>query len=179
MKDFAAARLVGEIPRLEDLPYAFSPPVQFVYESTAPLVLGVYTWADPQSVLTPNRPIMANTVYYFRNVSLAADVAELDFTAAIVTTPTFYMYRRADARAVLFREPLQMGKFFDQFDYRLCWVGYQDGDQLFAGFQGTLVQTAALVGKVSITLKAVVTAQEIGDSNFVDAFQRHYPKFGG
>lgn len=164
------------IPRLEDLPYMHSPPIQFVYESTASLALGTYIWDDSPSTLAPNRPVLTNAVYYFRNISLSADITELDYTAAITTTPQFYMFRQADAKAALFREPLQMNMFFNQFDYRLCWISQQEEDQLFAAFRGTLVQTANLVGKESITLKAVITAQEIGDSNYVDAFRKHYPK---
>lgn len=164
------------VPRLEDLPYHSSPPIQFVYESTASLSIGLYTWADAPSVLTPNRPVLTNAVYYFRNISLTADIADIDFTAAISTVPEFFMFRQGDARAVMFREPLQMNKFFDQFDYRLCWLSQQEDDQLFAAFRGVLVQTANLIGKTSITLKAVITAQEIGDQNYVDLFKKHYPK---
>lgn len=164
------------IPRIEDLPYISSPPIQFVYESTANLSIGSYIWDDAPSVLTPNRPILTNAVYYFRTVTLSADIEGQDFTAAIVTTPEFFMFRRADARAVLFREPVQMNMFFDQLDYRLTWVSQQEDDQLFGAFRGTLVQTAALIGKITITLKAVITAQEIGDAHFVEAFRANYPK---
>jgi len=164
------------IPRLEDLPYSSSPPIQFVYTSTINLALGIYVWNDAPSSLTPNRPVLVNTVYYFRNVTLAADISPLDFSAAIVTTPAYYMFRQSDAQAVMFREPLLMPCFIDQFDYRLCWTTQQKNDQLFAAFRGTLTQTAALIGKVSITLKAIITAQEISDKNFVAAFKKHYPQ---
>lgn len=163
------------IPRLEDLPYVSSPPIQFVYQSTAALALGLYVWNDPPQVLTPNRPILTNAIYFFRNVTLAADISPIDFSAAIVTTPQFYMFRQGDARAVLFREPLQMPMFLDQFDYRLCWLSQQQNDQLFAAFRGSLVQTPNLIGKTSITLKAIITAQEIADKNYVESFKSAYP----
>jgi hypothetical protein len=86
------------------------------------------------------------------------------------------MFRQGDARAVLFREPLQMPVFIDQFDYRLCWISQQENDQLFAAFRGSLVQTANLIGKTSITLKAIITAQEIADKNYVETFKSNYPK---
>jgi hypothetical protein len=139
------------------------------------VALGLYVWNDLPTALTPNRPILPNTVYYFRNVTLSATISPLDFSAAIVNTPQFYMFRASDSKAVLFREPLQMPCFLDQFDYRLCWETQQANDQLFAAFRGTLTQIPTLVGKASITLKAVITAQEIPDKQFVAAFNKPYP----
>lgn len=164
------------IPRIEDLPYATSPPIQFVYQSTANLTVGTYTWADEPSALTPNRPIQANALYFFRSITLAADVAELDYTTNLVTTPEFYGFLQSDARAVLFREPVQMVKFFDQFDYRLTWRSQSNTDQLFGAFRGLIVQGPALIGKTSITLTAVISAQEVVEEGFINLFYQKYPE---
>jgi hypothetical protein len=176
-KRFIAGIRVLAIPRLEDLPYSTSPPIQFVYESTATLNLGVYTWNDVPSALTPVRPVLHNALYFFRNLTLAADITELDFQAATLSASPiqYFMFRQADARAVLFREPIIMNKFYEQFDYRLTWTEQQTNDQLLAAFRGVLVQTPALVGKVDITLKAIITAQEIVDKNYIELFKRRYP----
>lgn len=165
------------VPRAEDLPYWGSPPVQYVYESTAILSAGFYTWADAPSILTPDRPVRPNVLYFFRNISMSADIAELDFTSAIVTTPQFNTHLVSDARAPLFREALLMNKFFDQFDYRLWWASQQDNDQLLGTWTGVLAQTPALVGKQSITLKAIITAQEVSDEYYVNQFRTNpYPR---
>lgn len=164
--------LVG---RIEDLPYYTSPPIQFVYESTANLAVGAYTWNDAPSVLTPNRPILENALYYFRNITLAADIEEQDFTANIATEVQFSTFRVSDSRAILFREPINMNKFYQQFDYRLVWQTHRVDDQLLAAFVGSLVQGPGLIGKNSITLKAVISAQEIGDEQFVKLVREHYP----
>lgn len=169
---------VTGVPRIEDLPYWDSPPIQFVYESETALALGSYTWADAASALTPDRPLIDNALYYFRHISLAADVSELDFTANIVTTPLFYTFRQSDAKTVLFREPIQMNKFYNDFDYRFAWKSQKGSDQLFAAFRGVLVQGAAFIGKASITLKAVISAQEIVGEHFIDKFTKGYPKGG-
>jgi hypothetical protein len=166
------------IPRIEDLPYWTSPPVQFVYESTALLAGGAYTWADAPANLTPVRPILTNVIYYFRSITLAADISSLDFTAAILTVPQFFMFKLSDSNNVLFREPILMNLFFDQLDFRFAWTTQQENDVLLAAFRGVLLQTPALVGKLSITLKAVVTAQEIVDESFVNAFKTKYPDLG-
>lgn len=163
------------IGRAEDLPYYESPPIQFVYESTATLILGNYVWADGPTTLIPDRPIRENALYFFRNISLAADVSELDFTSAIVTTPQFFTYRESDQDVVLFREPIEMNKFYEQFTYRLWWQTRRGDDQLKAGFTGQLIQTAALIGKDDITLKAVISAQEVVDENFIEVFTSRYP----
>ena len=52
----------------------------------------------------------------------------------------------------------------------------RSNDVLFADFVGQLVQTPSLLGKTSITLTAVVTAQEIVDDNFIKAVRDYkYP----
>jgi len=165
----------GKVASIEDLPYWTSPPVQFVYESEAVLNAGLYQWSDTPSVLSPNRPIQDNALYYFRSATLTADIAERDYEANILTSPEFYTFLQSDARAVLFREPLIMNKYYQQFDYRLTWISRQSNNQLFAAFNGTLVQGPALVGVNSITLKAVISAQEIVDDNYIKLFQAKYP----
>lgn len=164
------------IPRIEDLPYWTSPPIQFVYESEATLNLGTYVWNDPPTVLTPDRPILANALYYFRNISLAADIAELDYQGALITTPQFFTFLQSDARGVLFREPITMNKYFENFEYRMVWSTQSGQDQLFAAFRGTLLQTLPLIGKQSITLKAIISAQEIIDDNYIRLFKKMYPQ---
>lgn len=163
------------VPRIEDLPYHTSPPIQFVYESTATLALGLYVWADPPSPLTPNRPILDNALYYFRNITLTADTEVLDYTSNIVTSPQFFMYRESDLNTVLFREPVLMNTFYEQFAYPLVWESHRGADRLRAGFTGSLVQGPGLVGKASITLKAIITATEIVDKNFIEIFRSNYP----
>ena len=163
------------IPRLEDLPYYSSPPIQFVYESTAQLLQGAYVWNDAPTALTPNRPINSNYLYYFRSLSMSADISELDYTANIITTPQFFTFLQSDALAVMFREPILMVKFFDQFDYRYTWSTQSGQDQLFGAFRGSLIQGANLIGKNTITLTAVISAQEIVDEEYIQLFKKSYP----
>ena len=154
------------IPRIEDLPYWSSPPIQFVYESPALLVAGSYYWNDQPSPLLPLRPLIDNGVYYFRSITLVADISELDFESNISTAPKFYTFLSADAKTVLFREPIIMNKYYQQFDYRLVWSRAKGANQLLAAFTGSILQGPALIGKLSITLKAIISAQEIVDENF-------------
>jgi len=162
------------IPRIEDLPYNTAPPIEFVYRSSAAFVAGFYTWADAPSALTPNRPLMENVLYYFRSITFTADIEELDFTACIVTLPEFQMYLKSNANAILFREPVRMVKFLQNFDYRFAWFTSRKDDRLLAGFRGVLNQNANLVGKTPITLTAVISAQEVVDEHFIRKFKLAY-----
>lgn len=169
---------VPMVPRIEDLPYLSSPPIEFTYSSTASLSAGSYTWADTQNLLIPNRPLMENTVYYFRSITLAANTDELDFTSNITTIPNFQMFLKSRAKAILFREPIYMTKFLQNFDYRFAWVTQRASDTIYASFNGVLKQGASLIGKATVTLNAVISAQEIVDEGFVKKFRESYPAGG-
>jgi len=164
------------VPRMEDLPYISSPPVEFTYSQAAPFAAGKYTWFSGPTAILPNRPIMAGTLYYIRNITLSADIEEVDFTSNISTVPTFQMYLKSRAKSILFREPIYMVKFMQNFDYRFTWLTRQNGDQLFASFNGVLNQSANLVGKSPINLVAVVSAQEIVDEGYIKMFSDRFPK---
>lgn len=163
------------VPRIEDLPYNTSPPVEFVYQSSAAFAGGVYTWADNPTLITPNRPLIENCLYYFRTITLSADIDEADFTSVINTNIRFQMYRKSDKKAIMFREPIYMVKFLENFIYRLVWITRYQDDRLYASFNGVLNQNANLVGKSPITLIAIISAQEIVDDGFIKTFEQKYP----
>lgn len=162
------------VPRIEDLPYHNSPPIEFVYKSSAAFIAGIYTWSDGPSILTPTRPLMENTLYYFRSITFSADIEELDFTSCIVTIPQFQMYLKGTQKAILFREPVYMVKYFQNFDYRFAWFTQRKEEQLYASWNGVLNQNANTVGKNPITLTAVISAQEVVDEAFIAKFKKAY-----
>jgi hypothetical protein len=163
------------VPRIEDLPYFSSPPVQFVYESPATVAAAMYTWNDAPSPLTPLRNVMENAVYYIRSVSLFADIEEFDFQSALLITPTFQIFKPSEATVHLFKEPIIMNTFLMQYDFRAIYMTAKAADQILAAFNGVLVQTPALIGKTTVTLKAIISAQEITDDNFIKLFMEQYP----
>jgi hypothetical protein len=167
---------IRQVPRLEDLPYASSPPIEFTYSSEAPFASGMYTWSDPPSSLTPNRPVMANCLYFFRSVTFIADIQEVDYVSDVVDIPKFQMYLRSTGKTILFREPIYMVKYFQNFDYRLTWISQQDNDTLFAAFSGVLNQSIGTVGKAGIKLTAIISAQEIVDQGYIRMFKELYPE---
>lgn len=169
---------MSQIGRIEDLPYVSSPPLQFIYESEALLNLGQYVWNETPKPLITTRLLQPNVFYYFRNISLSADISELDFTGSIVTSPVLQFASASDAYAPLFRDAVTMNMFYSQFDYRFLWLSTKGDNTLRASFNGHIVQTPALIGKTSITLKAVLSAQEITDADFVKLLRKKYPSVG-
>ena len=176
--DLIAGIKVLGVPRAEDLPYNTSPPIQFTYESTVNLSLGYYLWDDPATALVPSRPILNNALYYFRSITLTADIEQLDFTTNLVNVPQFFMFKESNGDAILFREPINMNTFYQNFDYRLFWQSHRANDVLKAAFRGSLIQGAGLIGKPDITLKAIISAQEIVDEGFINKFKLSYPSGG-
>jgi hypothetical protein len=59
-----------------------------------------------------------------------------------------------------------MNKYYQQFDYRLVWSRAKGANQLLGAFTGSILQGPALIGKTSITLKAIISAQEIVNEQF-------------
>jgi hypothetical protein len=166
---------ITRIPRIEDLPYNSSKPIEFIYQSQVSLYGGQYKWADQPSPLAALRPLQVNTLYYFRTLTLSADIGEEDFTSCTTVMPNFQMFLTSQANSILFREPIYMGNFLQNFDYRFTFLTPQENDQLTGAFNGTLTQNANLIGVLYITLTAVISAQEITDDSFISLFTSKYP----
>lgn len=165
------------VPRAADIPYWGSPPVQFVYSSTETIVLGKYTFNDDPTAFAVARPILANGLYFFRNISLTADVSELDYTTNLETPLKFYFFLKSDSKTSLYREPIQMDKFYNQFDFPFFWRRHTKDDILYGAVRGVIDQGVNLVGKTSVTVKAIISAQEITNERYVADFVKDgYPQ---
>ena len=166
-----------KVARREDIPYIQSPPVQFIYSSTAALSLGSFTWKDPLTAFNPEREILTNALYYFRSITMTADISEFDYTSNVTTPLEFKAYLKGDAKTPLYRQGFRMEKFFDQFDYPFFWRRHTQNDILYGTLQGAVVQGASLIGKTSITVKVIISAQEITHEGFVKDFVTNpYPQ---
>lgn len=170
-----------------DIPYKESPPIQFTYESTGSLTLGEYRWQDSPTLMIPNRALTDNSLIFIRSVTLSADITESDYVQNVPTLldmPALFLYLQSEAGAVKWREPVIMSKFFNEFTHKFWFRPKQNRDRLQAAFRSingraTLAQGSSLVGKASVTLKAVISAQEITDNNYIRAFENAYPAARG
>lgn len=175
--------------RLADIPYRTSPPVLFVYEETASLAAGAYTWPNGvKNPFTPSRPINANSLYLFHTMDFACDIDQADYQGAISSALSFSMYLQSDAGAPSLREPVPLVKYFNVLPYALNILGtellgeaYQNSsgispaqgfsfNRLLGDVSGSLTQTPTLLGKQSVTATIVFSVQEITDRNFIKDF---------
>lgn len=176
--------------RLIDIPYRTSPPLLFVYQQTAQLQAGAYTFpAGGKSPFTPERPIRPNSLYLFQTMDFAMDVEQNDFVAAPGSSAfRFSMYIQSDAGGPALREPVPLVKYLDKTPYILSILGSEMLGSAYPGMTtgsaaptvnynrlqgnvvGTLTQTAALIGKTSLTATMLFSVQEVTDDTFIAEF---------
>jgi hypothetical protein len=175
--------------RLNDIPYRTSPPLLFVYTNTASLIAGKYTYdVGIKTAFTPSRPINPNSLYIFKTMDFAADVAVEDYLGAITTALNFSMYVQSDAGGPALREPIPLVKYLQTIPYVLNILGTEmlgqaypgnaavtptqgfEYNRLLGAIGGVLTQTAPLLGKGTLTLTVVFSVQEITDRNFISDF---------
>lgn len=175
--------------RLDDIPYWTSPPLIFTYRETAPVAAGAYTFlAGTKAVFTPSRPIRANALYVFKTLDFSFDIDQSDYMGAYTTLPLFSMYLQSDSAAPALREPIPLSKYFDTIPYVLNILGAELLEQAYPGqtaittqevsynrllgsVEGVVAQTAALLGKASLTATIVFTVQEVVDEHFISEFK--------
>jgi hypothetical protein len=184
----------NQIPRITDIPFSSTNPIQFVYQSTATAAGGLYQWTDNPSALAVLRPLIVNSLYLIEEIYFAANVSEENFCAGIlplqtasalaklltknnaIVMPQFQMYLQGAQNAPLFREAIAMPCFLRNFPYPKSWVTGVINDQLLASWNGTIAQAGALLGVATLTLTATVSALEIQDQAFIELFNKNYPK---
>lgn len=171
--------------RLIDIPYLTSPPLLFTFRQSAAVVAGSYTFPQTTTIaFNPSRPIQPNILYMFDTVTFAFDIDENDYFGAISVQPQFSMYLQSDSNAPTLREPLQLAKYFPALPYRLAVMGSEllgasdntalqgfQSNRLLGNVTGTLLQTPALLGKVSVTAILIFTVQEISDNRYIEEFK--------
>jgi hypothetical protein len=185
ISDWLAHKIEG---RLIDIPYRTSPPLLMVFQQTASLLAGGYAFpAGTKTVFSPERPIRPNSLYLFQTMDFAVDIAEGDYLAAVTAAMNFSMYVQGDAAPAL-REPVPLVKYLDKIPYALNILGTELlGDsypgsanvaqtqgftfnRLLGNITGTLTQTAALLGKASVTATMLFSVQEVTDRLFIQDF---------
>ena len=158
------------VARRGDIPYIQSPPVQFSYSATAALSLGAYTWSAAMAAFNPQVNILVTGLYYFRSITMSADISEFDYLSNVTTPLVFKAYLKGDAKTPLYRQGFVMEKFFDQFDFPFFWRRHTIDDVIYGTLRGAIAQGPNLLGKTSITVKVIISAQEITNEQYVKDF---------
>lgn len=179
----------AQVVRIEDLPYFYSPPMQWTFSQSATLTLGQYPFTGARAVVNGAKNITDNSLLYIKSASFSADISILDYEKAIqlpggtVDVPRFSLFMDSEANAPLFRDPIQLLNYFNDQEYKLLAEPRTSSgedtivkNRLSGFFRGTLQQHANLAGISAITLNMVVYIQEIIDGNFINALKLKYPQ---
>lgn len=156
------------------VPLTVSNPILYQFSQTANLVGGHYEWVGTKAALSPDRSVLPSAMYWFRTVTVSADVAPEDYTAAIVTAPSFSLFLKQDAGALFFTDPIRLAQFMQNAPCEFARDPEADPNGFLGAITGKLKQIDALWGKTSITIFVTLTAQEIGDDKFNASLKKGY-----
>lgn len=178
---------VSRVARMEDMPYFNSPPIQFVYSQKAPLTLGTYPFVLTKSALRNTVQLTDNSLIYIRDISFYADIPEQDYqfglklAAGNTDVPRFSLYMAGNAGVPVFRNPIELGKYFREQSYRKIIMPKFTPNNLLGAIQGTIQQHGGLAGVAEINITVELYCQEIVDDAFIAALLKKYPdgKKGG
>lgn len=170
------------IPRIEDLPYYTSPPMQFTFTQSATLTLGQYPFLPVKATLGNNKNITDNTLLYLKAITFSADIPLLTYQEAIKLStgltdiPRFSMFLQSEGGgAPVFIDPIQLGDYFNDQEYKKLILAKQLPNRISGFFEGTLQQTANLAGINEINLTMNIWVQSITDDDFINALKTRYP----
>lgn len=179
------ADLSNYIARIEDLPYYVSPPMQFTFTQQATLTLGQYPFTADKVVIGNNKNITDNVLLYIKAFTFSADIdllayqQSLKLSTGLTDIPTFSMFLQSDARAPVFVDPIQLGNYYTDQEYKKLLLTKQSPNELTAFYRGTLQQHAGLAGVTEINLSMDIWVQQITNDNFIEALKKNYPDIGG
>lgn len=157
-------------PDIWAMPYGRSPITFFVGQVEAPLTLGSYVFNGALTNFLTQTPLVPQSLYWFLDWNFSVDVAEADYTAAIVRTPLVSVYERARPKQPVFRQPFPVPIY-----YANKWIlqGFRNlisPNELLFSIEGLVGQTPALLGKTSIRATVQFTAYEITDQALITRF---------
>jgi len=169
------------ITRIEDLPYLLSPPMQITFKQSAGLTSGQYIFNGDRQVVGNNKNINDQGLYYIKSMTFSADVEQLAYQKALklssgeVDIPRFSLFMQSDTQAPAFKDPVQLGEYFSDQEFKKLILPRQQPNRLTGFFRGTLQQIAELSGVAEINLSVNIWIQYITDDNFIKGLHKQYP----
>ena len=104
--------------------------------------------ANNQIILTP---LLTNTVYLLGRISVGADIPEGDFLDAISSIPKLTL-RKGIANEIVYQQPVPIVTYVNDQEM-IAWIDNKKANNsLKLEVTGTLIQTAALVGKATVKI---------------------------
>jgi len=170
-----------DYPRIGDLSYWTSPPMQFTYIQSAALTAGTYPFTASRGAMINAKNINAETLIYFYDMQFSADIGLLDYQQALklaggtTDVPRFSLFLESSRNAPVLQDPIYCQDYFDGQSYQLVIEPKQLPNAITAFFQGTLQQHAGLAGVTEINLIMTMFAQQITDDSYISEFKKGYP----
>ena len=136
----------------------------FTAQFNVPLV-GGYDWGILANVGQKIIDMEPGTIYLIERISVGCDMSEADFLEAITTLPLITL-RESQSNEFVYKSPFPISNLIDDKDI-VAWVWTDKGDEdLIATFTGQLTQTAALVGRATLSFYINYSIYAIDDSPF-------------
>jgi hypothetical protein len=157
-------------PDIWSTPFGKSPRTDFVGTMVAPLSAGQYTFSGVSTPFLIPVPLVPQSVYWFLDWNFSVDVAAADYTAAIAQTPLVSVYESARPNMPIFRQPFPVPVYYEN---KWLLQGFRNNiapNQLLFAIEGVVNQTAALIGKASLTATVQFTAYEVTDPAYIERF---------
>lgn len=189
------------------IPYLKTEPLHAVFRSKArvgQIAAGFYDFALLLNAgqPTPNGTNRANprvdldpaNLYILDYFTFSADIAEEDYTAAIIDDsapagtdaglPRFHLYVDSEVGGPILKQPLPLPQFYKEATYpkwreyskeasddidatSIVLSGIKPTNQFRGAFEARLEQIGALIGKQIITLTLTLGMLEVRDENFI------------
>lgn len=170
------------VPRIGDIPYWSSPPMQFSFTEQVELSAGTYPMLAGRTPMINVKNLNESTLIYFYDMTFSVDIPQLDYQQALqlaaggTDIPNFNMFFQDNRNAPALQDPILLQNYFNAQEYRLLLEPKQTPNTLNAFFRGTLQQTAALAGVQFVNLTFTFFAQQIIDDSFIQQFKQGYPR---
>jgi len=152
------------------------------FESSGLNGLGQYAFENAGNTLvTLMTEMSASHVYLVERVSFYANVPEAAWLESMLTPADFprvaLQFNRIGG-ASIYAEPFRCVNYVDNSEQLIYFRALQNGDILAATMFGTITQTPAMVGMLTVLAQINFTVYEITDKNWIGLFERDPARLG-
>lgn len=164
-------------PTINEIPWMTSPRVLALGNFSIPLSGGQFT-ITPSTIFSfsPSFTLMKESLYWFRNISVCANVPEEAFAGAITNPVMLTLLSSAKGYSPFLRDSIQIGQYLKGQELGVAYYDRAGNNELKANLSGTLAVTPALAGKPSINLFVAIDLIQITDFGFIEKFIVQYDR---
>lgn len=147
---------------------------------------------------TPRADLNPAHLYIIEHFTFSADVSQEDYSGAIIDDtaapdvtpgiPRFHLYVQSETTGPILTQPIPLPQFYPEATFPkwrlyskeasdfagnagVAFLSMKSTNQFEAAFEARLAQTAALLGKTSITMIFALSVLQVTDENFIRAYK--------